>query len=144
MRVTFSRCGRAAVVLLLCGAAGCGPALYPVHGKVTLEDGTPVSGGMVVFEKQEGGKTVMARGEIGADGSYQLSTYRPGDGAPPGHYRVLVSPKFDPTAIDNPQAANSLPFDARYSEFGTSGLEYEVKPGTNEFPIPVKRAKSRR
>jgi hypothetical protein len=82
------------------------------------------------------------RGEIQADGSYQLSTYRPGDGAPPGTYRVLVAPKSDPNAVDRPP--QPPPFDPRYAEFNTSGLEFEVKPGgPTDFPITVQKKKGR-
>jgi hypothetical protein len=113
--------------------------MYPVRGKVTLADGQPVTEGMVVFERKgEAKEAVTARGEIQADGSYRLSTYRPGDGALPGAYRVLVAPKSDPNAVDRP--AQPPPFDPRYADFKTSGLEYEVKPdGPNDFPITVKK-----
>ncbi len=129
----------AAVALVLLAAAGCGPKLYPVRGKVTLADGQPVTEGMVVFERKgEAKEAVTARGEIQADGSYRLSTHRPGDGVPAGTYRVLVAPKFDPNAVD--RAPKPPPFDPRYAEFGTSGLEFEVKAGgPDEFPITVKK-----
>ncbi len=129
----------AAVALLLLAAAGCGPRLYPVRGKVALADGRPVTEGMVVFERKgEAKEAVTARGEIQPDGSYRLSTHRPGDGAPPGTYRVLVAPKTDPNAVD--RAPQPPPFDPRYADFSTSGLECEVKAGgANEFPITVKK-----
>ncbi|HEY7425196.1 MAG TPA: hypothetical protein VH682_13275 [Gemmataceae bacterium] len=124
-------------LLLLFAAAGCGSKLYPVHGKVAFPDGTSLAGGLVVFERQqEEGKSITARGEIHADGSYQLSTYRPGDGVPAGKYRVLVAPKTDLNDIDNPHKPPP-PFDPRYMAFATSGLEFEVKAGENEFPIQV-------
>jgi hypothetical protein len=123
-------------LLLLPGAAGCGKGLYPVHGKVTFEDGKPFTNGMVVFESAEGPKPVTARGDLQSDGSYQLSTNKPGDGVPAGKYRVLVSPRVDISA-DAPE--RNLPVDRRYTEFATSGLQFEVKPGPNDFPIQVSR-----
>jgi hypothetical protein len=128
----------ALALALLLGAGGCGPKMCPVRGKVTLGDGKPVTEGMVVFERKGEGQPVTARGEIQADGSYQLSTHRPGDGVPPGTYRVLVAPKSDPNAVDRP--AKPPPFDPRYADFKTSGLEFEVKPGgPNDFPITVNK-----
>jgi hypothetical protein len=104
---------------------------------VTFDDGTAVPGGLVVFECQEGGKIVMARGAIQADGRYELSTYRPGDGALPGKYQVRVLPP--PPDVDAPRKGGPG-FDPRYTEFSTSGLTFEVKAGTNEFPIKLDRA----
>ena len=133
-----SRAAAVALALLL-GAAGCGPKMYPVRGKVTLGDGKPLSEGMVVFERKgEAKEAVTARGEIQADGSYELSTHKPGDGVPPGSYRVLVAPKTDPNAVD--RAPKPPPFDLRYANFDTSGLEFEVKSGgPNDFPITVQK-----
>src|SRR5260370_23831932 len=77
--------------LLVAGMSGCSSGLYPVKGKVVFKDGTPLKGGIVVFESLDHDR-VMARGDIGSDGTFSLSTNKPGDGALPGKYRVLVSP----------------------------------------------------
>lgn len=130
-----------AAALLFLGVAGCGPKLYPVRGKVTYADGTAIAEGMVVFESKGQENPVMARGDIRADGSYELGTKKPGDGVPAGTYRVLVTPKSDPNAIDKPK--RPPPFDSRYMEFKTSGLECEVKAEANEFPIRVTAAGKR-
>jgi hypothetical protein len=103
---------------------------------VTYEDGTPFTMGMVVFEGDAGGKIVTARGELQPDGTYQLGTNKPGDGAPAGKYRVLVAPRQD---IDSPAPERDRPIDFRYTSFSTSGLEFEVKSGPNEFPIQVSK-----
>jgi hypothetical protein len=128
-------------LLLLLGVAGCGAGLYPVRGKVTFEDGTPVISGLVVFERTEGDKTIMARGALSPDGSFSLSSSRPGDGVSAGKYRVLVTV---PEAWDEEEAKRRGPaFDKRYMDFKTSGLEFEVQPGANEYPIQVTRAGQR-
>src|SRR5262245_63989625 len=95
--------------LILTMAAGCGPSLYPVEGKVTLEDGNPMPSGIVSFEMQEGEKLVMARGTIAGDGSYRLGTYKAGDGALPGKYRVLVAPP--PTSSGDPRPGFPPPWE---------------------------------
>jgi hypothetical protein len=118
--------------LLLLAATGCG-GYYPVHGKVTYEDGTPVAKGIVVFESKDSARPVVARGDIEPDGTYRLGTQKPGDGAPAGKYRVLVTPR-----VENPDAPE-VPFDRRFSSFDTSQLEFEVKAGDNDFPIKVSR-----
>jgi hypothetical protein len=130
--------GRRAVpvaALLLLSAAGCSHRLSPVGGRVTYEDGTPVTYGMVIFESKEGPHKITARGLIQPDGSYQLSMAKPGDGVPPGPYRVLIGPG----QVIDPDAPPPLPFDKHYTDFATSGLEYEVQAGPNEFVIKLER-----
>jgi hypothetical protein len=109
---------------------------------VTYPDGKPLTEGMVVFESQGQEKPVTARGDIHPDGSYELGTHRPGDGALAGKYRVLVAPKTDPNAVDRPSGPPS--FDPRFASFDTSGLEYQVVAGANDFPIQVTPAQARR
>ena len=130
------------VIGLLLGAVGCGDSLYPVRGRVTYPDGSPVAEGIVVFERIGQENLSTPRGEIGPDGSYEIGTSKPGDGALAGKYRVLVAPKYDPNAADRP--AKQPPIDRRYSDFKTSGLEVEVKPGRNEIPLQVTSGQGRR
>ena len=121
--------------LMLC-ATGCGPGLYPVGGKVTLADGTPLTAGMVVFESKDAQPPVTARGEVQPDGSFRLSTHKLGDGVPAGKYQALVAPRSDPNAVD--RKAQPPPFDPRFMEFRTSALEFEVTAaGPNDFPIKL-------
>jgi hypothetical protein len=128
----FQQRSIAAVVLI--ALSGCGAGMQPVRGTVKLPDGKPAAGSQVVFEGGPDGKKVSARGDVQGDGSFELSTYKPGDGVPPGRYKVQVNP---PPMV-NAEAAYVSPFNAKYSNFQTSGLEFEVKAGQrNEFPIQV-------
>src|SRR5438067_9892308 len=86
--------------LLLVGVAGCGGReLYPVGGKVAYKDGADVSvlaGGMVTFVPTDPEIKVSAQGYIKPDGSFEMSTFREGDGVVPGKYTVLVAaPRFN-------------------------------------------------
>jgi hypothetical protein len=126
-----------AALLLLFSSAACGNRLHPVRGMVTLEDGSPLTKGMVIFESADGKVPIMARGEVRTDGSYQLSTHKPGDGVPLGKYRVHINP-MDLTEV--PDEKKNLPFDVKYLRLDTSGLEFEVKAGPNDFPIKLDRA----
>jgi hypothetical protein len=124
-------------VLLLLALAGCGTKQYPVRGKVTFDDGTPLSEGMVVAESK-GEKPVTVRGEIQSDGSFTLGTQRAGDGVPPGTYRVQLVPRYDPAFADRPKPP---PFDSKYGSFATSQLELVVTEAGAELPITVTRRK---
>jgi hypothetical protein len=134
-----SRSTRALLASGLLALVGCGSGYYPVRGTITLEDGRPLGKGMVVFESTDG--TQMARGAIQADGKYELSTGRPGDGVKPGRYRVLVNPL---DLSDVPDEQKVLPFDVKYTRLDTSGLEVEVKAGDNDIPIKLTRPSRRR
>ena len=62
------------------------PTTYPVHGRVTYEDGTPVTDGLVQFHP-DASLSVATTGKIQSDGTYSLTTMRDGlraEGALPG------------------------------------------------------------
>jgi hypothetical protein len=138
--VCSGRRGSRSAVLLVVALTGCGGGLYPVRGTVTLDDGTTLSRGLVVFERVDGGQPITARGDVKPDGSYQLNTNKPGDGVPPGRYKVLVNPL---DLSDVPDEQKKLPFDVKYTRFETSGLMFEVKSGSNDCPIKLDRPKKK-
>src|SRR5262245_60221001 len=78
---------------LLVGVVGCGGDRYPVRGQVVYEDGSRLVEGIVIGESGEGDRKVMARGSVQPDGTFRWGTERPGDGAKPGKYRVVVAPR---------------------------------------------------
>ena len=117
---------------LALAASGCGPRMYPVKGTVTLEDGSPLTRGLVIFERVDGGPPVTARGDIQPDGRYELSTENPGDGVPAGRYRVAINPL---DSSDVPDEQKVLPFDHKFLNLQPGGLEVEVKAGPNDYPI---------
>ena len=78
--------------LALCGLVltGCGsdrPETAPVSGKVTL-GGQPLTKGKIVFFPEKGRSSMAS---IGADGSYELTTFEEGDGALPGKHKVTIT-----------------------------------------------------
>jgi hypothetical protein len=92
---------------------------------------------MVVFSPIDAGARAGARGYIQQDGTFELSTERPGDGSLGGRYRVLVKPPTQGRADDEVRNNNALLIDPRHTRFEASGLEFEVKPGPNHCPITV-------
>jgi hypothetical protein len=135
--MTFT--GRAALAAAAClalAAGGCAPGKYPVSGTVTLHDGTPLTKGLIIFERVDGGPPLTARGNVGPDGRYELSTEKPGDGVPTGRYQVSINPL---DTSDAPDEQKVLPFDVKYLNLKASGLEFEVKSGPNDFPIKLDR-----
>jgi hypothetical protein len=68
--------------------AGCsrGPRIAPVRGRVTY-NGKPVTTGKIWFYPENGRP---ALGVLAEDGTYTLTTDRPGDGALVGTHRVAI------------------------------------------------------
>jgi hypothetical protein len=128
-----------AVLVLSALAPGCGSGRYPVAGRVTYEDGTPVEEGTVIGEAEVDGKLVGVQGNIGKDGTFRWGGETAGDGALPGNYRVLVMPR---ALGDSEKAEGKVPaVDGKFGKYDTSGLTFEVKPGKNDLPITVTRPK---
>ena len=73
-----------AVVMTTC--VGCGSNLQPAGGQVSVS-GAPVKDGTIMFYPVAGGRP--ATGVI-TEGKFQLSFERPGDGLPPGDYKVVI------------------------------------------------------
>jgi len=131
-----------AVLTALVGTAGCGSGRYPVNGRVTYEeDGSPVSEGTVIGQMGEGPDSVSVQGRIDADGRFSWGTERPGDGAKPGKYVVAVIAR----GLGEHEIAKGLlpAVDPKFSNPQTSGITFEVKPGTNELNIKVSKPKGR-
>ncbi|MBA4064706.1 MAG: hypothetical protein C0501_13525 [Isosphaera sp.] len=131
-----------AALALVC--AGCASGTYPVEGVVVYADGSPaveLAGGTVVFESAEA--RVSAAGEIDAAGGFRLTTAKPGDGAPPGRYQVLIAPPeaAEGGGDDRPKvrAVAKRVVDARYQRFATSGLEAVVEAKTNRVTLTIDR-----
>lgn len=125
----------AGLAMLIAGvfSAGCNqtPAVVPVSGKV-LYNGEPLPCGFVMFQPEQG---QAAQGEIQPDGTFQLSTYGPNDGAVPGHHKVSVRSFSNQKAgVDggDAEAPGRLLIPQQYTRFGMSGLSADVTPGSTE------------
>jgi hypothetical protein len=124
-----------AIIATISGCGGSGT--HPVEGKVVFTDGTPVPGGLVIFELiGEGPAKVCARGDIQADGTFRLSTFRKNDGALPGRHRVSLA---QPLPTGGEEALSRRVFHARFESFDTSKLEFTIEPRKNEIKIEVDR-----
>jgi hypothetical protein len=139
-------------IVCLALLSGCGsklPETAPVVGKVTM-NGKPVSSGTIMFCPEKGR---AATGQIGPDGTYSLTTFKPGDGALLGKHRVTIE-SVSGTRIQSFQELEKLdreqggqtPITAvkwlvpkGYSQFDTTPLTAEVAPGKNtlDFNLPA-------
>jgi len=145
----MSRLGRLLVAsaALAVGAAlvavhgGCSrktaPAPATVRGKVIFQ-GEPLAEGLIVFapDPDRGAAGKPARGELGADGSFQLTCA--GETAiPPGWYRIAIAPapRYAPGSV-----RDRTPFPPQLARPDRSTVVREVKAGQDnvfEFTIEV-------
>jgi hypothetical protein len=101
--------------------------LIPVKGKVTYK-GQAVTKGVIRFEPDGYGR--MASGDLQTDGTFTLTTLKPGDGAVAGEHKVSID-GFD----------KSLAKDRALRKYGngaTSGLKADVSPEKTEFTFDLK------
>jgi hypothetical protein len=125
----------AAVALCLAGCGG-GSGTVPVRGTVTFK-GKPVPSGTITFIPDAG---PHATGEIGPDGTYTLTTYKAGDGAVPGSYKVVVVAMQD-TSARLPEERTPLPppiVPTKYTSVATTDLTAQVKDGENTINFDLK------
>jgi hypothetical protein len=129
-------CGRLLVFALLSagmlGSIGCGARETPsneVKGGVGYRGG-PLAGGLIVFvpDEERGNSGPLVKGTIQADGSFSL-----GSNVPAGWYKVAVAP-LPGASRTTPTAADPYPGPPpRYRNPQLSGLEGEVKAGTENI-----------
>ena len=143
------------VLLAPLGLSGCGPGTATVSGKVTI-DGKVVKAGNLTFIPSAAGK--QSRGTtINEDGTYKI------EHVPVGTVTICVeteslnpagkimAPRYKPpagqqapegfgsgdSAADAAKRYVAIP--KKYAEADKSGLTYEVKSGTQEYDIELKK-----
>ena len=122
--------------LLAAWLGGCGssqPKTLPVTGTVFYR-GAAVEGAEVMFMATDG---PSARGTTDAQGRFRLMTFKPGDGAVAGSYKVAVTKREempDPKQPDSPYKLTRDLLPARYRNPAQTDLTAEVKAGQpNDF-----------
>jgi hypothetical protein len=126
--------------LSLCLLFGCQPQLelVPLKGQIKYRNEL-LEYGSVMFQPVGGGP--LARGQIQADGSFELTTLVQGDGVKPGVSRVRIT-AFDaqkPAAMAQGNQELMLGDSAiprKYQSFRSSGIKIEVTPDVGQ-PILI-------
>lgn len=100
--------------LVLVAVVGCGSEsgrvpIHPTKGTVTAADGAPAEGALVFLHPvTPNGGPNRPNGRVAADGSFTVTSYEPGDGAPAGDYDMTIVwpvPKPANDASDDSRAA---------------------------------------
>lgn len=147
MRTAFALVG----LFCLLATGGCGdgskPAAVPTKGTVMFKKSKPAAGALIVFhpndpafEKKIGGKPFA---KVKDDGTFVLTTFAEGDGAPEGEYGITVqwqaNAKEGKLSLGGEGAAGaSMINEAKYGNPSKPFQTVTVKKGDkNEFAIDV-------
>lgn len=124
--------------LLICGCGGGNEReVAPVSGVVTI-DGKPLDHGTVMFVPPVG---QSAKGTINPDGSYVMTTYSNGDGAPVGENRVMVDAAIRGKGSKDDLLGMAIiesPIPREYADVGLSKLVFNVEADAdNKYDIAL-------
>jgi len=112
--------------------------VYPVSGKV-LYKGEPAVGAEIAFfgldEELATPAAPFPKAVATADGSFSLSSYAPGDGAPTGNFAVTIVWKKSAAADPEIRETARDVLRGRYASPESSGLAAKVQPRNNELPV---------
>jgi len=142
----INRMGFALLPLTVVFLSGCGaptiarpPNSVLCQGKATL-NGQPLHAGRLHFEPQDKVNMVEPVADIKKDGSYTVTTYKTGDGLPPGTYIVWVElfsfiepPNYNPVKLENDQ---NIP--DRHLHKESADQKIEVKGDVKDLAIDFK------
>ena len=132
-----------AAALGLLMAVGCGEAkvertpVFPVTGQVTVK-GQAAHGAIVALHPKaplEGGAP-NPRANVDKDGTFSVTTFDKGDGAPAGEYVVTVL-WYKPIGKGNDVAPGPNVVPRKYATAATSDIVVKVAAGQNSIP-PIK------
>jgi hypothetical protein len=129
---------RTALVGLLLLASGCGPKVlppvpkpYPVRGKVLLPGNQPLRGGVVTFRPvgDAPDRRYQGFGFPKPDGTFEITSFRAGDGVAPGLYKVTIGPREEGEL----RGSNAGAVPKKYQSETTTPLTIEVKAEENSL-----------
>jgi hypothetical protein len=123
-------------LVVSCGGAARKP-VYPVHGQVFVGKDQPASGALVVFHHLGDDDLNKPRAYVEEDGSFSLTTYAKGDGAPEGEYVVTI--EWRPPSA-NPFGSKKLEADklkGRYSDPKKSSLRCRIEKTKENVLEPI-------
>jgi hypothetical protein len=124
--------GLLATTLASCRQGDARP-VCPAGGKV-LYQGKPAEWAQVALVSLDDNNPDKPKpgGQVGADGTFRLSTFASYDGAPPGKYAVLIVYPSPTKKNDNENVGPDL-LRGRYANPNTTPFKVEVKEGVNDL-----------
>jgi hypothetical protein len=128
------------LVALLFSHTGCGPKkseLIPVRGELMYQ-GNPARGALVQFRPVMGADkpwpSGYPRGEVQADGTFEIGTETSNDGAPVGEYIITVTWMVSPSGSEDPEMATVDQFQGKFRDPIKSNLKATVTAPITYLP----------
>ena len=122
-------------VLFVLFLSGCGKNM-PLSGKITFDDGTPLTSGTIVFQCDK----TLSRGIIQEDGTYVVGTEKSRNGIPKGkEFSVSITGAYEPLPPDAGMVVPVPLVDPKYNTPETSGLTFNSDGKTKTFDFVVER-----
>ena len=109
--------------------------VFPVTGRLVFGDTYP-AGALVVLHPLTPLVDIHPRATVKQDGSFEISSYGQGDGAPAGEYRLTVT-WHKPILVQGQPSLSANRFPPRLAQPETTDLNVTVSPGVNQLP-PIK------
>lgn len=106
----------------------------PVTGSVSYQ-GKPLTSGTITFSPNNKDSGHAAWGNLGAGGSYSLTSIKTNDGALPGEYKVAVIAYIPGTATKSSPGKPAIP--PKYSRHAESGLTATVNNTTTSLDFDL-------
>jgi hypothetical protein len=129
------------VLLLTACIAGCHdpePSVFETHGTLTI-NGLPVSNASLALHRIDGDAAAACPVAITRDdGTFNLTTRAPADGAPPGDYVVTLIWHDDSKPVDECECTDPLQHDllkGRFADAHTSQLRATIRRAKNDLLI---------
>ncbi|MDR0335469.1 MAG: hypothetical protein LBI18_00080 [Planctomycetaceae bacterium] len=117
--------------------SGCYGKNVPLSGIATFsDDNTPLTMGTVYLTSE----TFQASGHIQKNGSFTIGSELPGNGIPPGTYKVSVSGVYGKKGtIINSRNPNYSLIDTKWSSPQTSDMVITVNTKTRQLKLKIDR-----
>jgi hypothetical protein len=137
VRTTAARAALLIAVPSLLTLVGCADAVapvFPVTGRVTYQ-GKPAAGAQVFLNAVRANEIddVSANATVKDDGTFAITTYEQGDGAPDGDYVVTVQ-WFKLVTNDGGSGAGPNVLPKEYASPSTSPVKVSVKGSPTDIP----------
>jgi hypothetical protein len=133
-------CGFLGVSLGCGGSAATQVTVVPAKGKVTVK-GQPGANLVLSFIPKQG-TPVRPTAITTSDGSFEVHTYKSGDGGPEGEYKVAVTVQVDPTLSESKKeemaaqlAADARKIPAPYQKAETTPLTVKIEKGKPDLGV---------
>jgi hypothetical protein len=94
--------------LVFIGTIGCGsgnPRTVPIAGKITFAGKAPPAATKLTFvclQPESGSVQYSGSADVNPDGSFSVTTFKPGDGLVPGKYQVNIECWQQPPSMAAP------------------------------------------